>query len=428
MPPRDDQGAETGPGAAGRAQGITGPLRQPLFRAWIGANAVSLVGNWSQRTTVGWLIWNETQSTAMVGLIVFLELAPTLLLALHAGALADRANKATVIRNCHLLSCLVAAGFTGALLAGWPVVACAAVYVIVNGMLVAADQPSRMAIVRDLVPVPLIPTAVALNSMVFNTARLLGPPLAALLILTLGGWAGIAAYALMLLPVAAVMHLRVRPHLADRAATVPADGLRVAAMRGLQHILQTRFILALILLQAVLGLCVRPLLELMPAIVGLRFDGDAAMLALLTSVAGVGALLGGALIAVIRRVPSLAGVMWAATFAVPLCALGLAMAPVAAASVAASLCLGMMLVVSGVTTQSLLQLRVAPEVLGRVLGVYGVVFRAMPAFGALATGLLADRFGLVAAVGTFALIFWTAALAIARWSADEVSRVVRCHL
>ena len=419
--------AQDHPGGDADGAGLSGVLRHRLFRAWLGSNAVSLVGSWSQRTTVGWLIWTETQSTAMVGLIVFLELVPTLLLALHAGALADRANKAVVIRNCHLLSFLAAAGFAGTLLAGLPVVACAAAYVIVNGTLVATDQPARMAIVRDLVPPALVPAAVALNSVVFNTARLLGPPLAAVLILRFGGWAGIAVYALMVLPVAAVMHVAVRPHLAGAAGAAQAMGLRAAGLLGLRHILETRFILALIVLQTMLGLCVRPVLELMPAIVGLRFGGDAALLALLTSAAGVGAIAGGVLVSLIRRTPALVRAMWVASFAVPLCAVALPMATAAPASAAAALCLGFALVVSGVSTQSLLQLRVRPDLLGRVLGIYGVVFRGVPAFGALAIGLLADRIGLAVAVALFGLVVWASSLLIIRWSGAELSRVARGH-
>ncbi|MDF1586339.1 MFS transporter [Marinimicrococcus flavescens] len=387
--------------AAGGLGAIGAALREPSFGIYVAGNAVSLVGNWLQRTAVGWLAWELTGSATWVGAVALADLAPALLIGPFGGVLADRRERRrimlitqTLLTATALLMWLMAAlGTLGlpALLA----------LVTVQGVLTGLNQPARLALVPSLVPPHLLPTAVAVNSIVFNGARFVGPAVAGLLIAGVGLPAAFLANALSYLAFIAAL-LVVRPLEAQprrRGGAVLGE-----LVEGVRFIARHVALGPLFLLLAGASLLVRPVGELLPALAGQVFAGGVEALAGLSSALGLGAVMGGLWLARGAR-DDQARLMLLALLWVAALVLALAAAPVLPAAIAAVALLGAALTAAGVSAQTIMQLAAPPLLRGRVMSLYGVMFRAGPALGALVLGGLGDLLGLRVALAAGALTF-----------------------
>src|ERR1043166_2290089 len=144
------------------------------YRIYVSGNAVGLIGTWLQRVSVGWLAWTLTHSGAWLGIMSMAEFFPVVFLSPLAGVLADRRNQVSVIRTTQgiggvqasLLAILV---YTGALTIEWLFA-----LTLLLGITNSFAQPSRMALISNLVDRPALPSALAINSIVFTSARFIG--------------------------------------------------------------------------------------------------------------------------------------------------------------------------------------------------------------------------------------------------------------
>ena len=161
-------------------------LGEGNYRRYVIGNAVSLTGTWVQRVAVGWLAWELTGSGAWLGLIVFADLAPAMLIGPLGGALADRGDRLRLLRigqSLMMAQALVLFALTvSGLIDRWSLMA----VVAVGGGIVGINQPARLALVPSLVSRQSLSTAIAINSVVFNLARFVGPAVAGLLIVSAG--------------------------------------------------------------------------------------------------------------------------------------------------------------------------------------------------------------------------------------------------
>ncbi len=169
--------------------GLALPLKNANYGIYVAGNAVSLVGTWMQRISVSWLTWELTHSGLWLGIVAFADFFPGLVVGPLAGAIADRADQLTVVRTSQLVS-LVQATVLAALAAThhleiWSLVALTGF----QGAVVAFNQPARLALVPSLVGGGDVASAVAINSVIFNLARFIGPMLSGLVIV----WFGVAA-------------------------------------------------------------------------------------------------------------------------------------------------------------------------------------------------------------------------------------------
>src|SRR5215831_15937803 len=156
------------------------------YRIYASGNALSLVGIWLQRVSVGWLAWTLTHSGTWLGIMSMAEFFPVVFLSPLAGVLADRRDQVSVIRmtqiiggtQAGLLAILV---YTEAITIEWLFA-----LTLLLGITNAFAQPSRMALISSLVDRPALPSALAINSIVFNSARFIGPAIAGVLIAHVG--------------------------------------------------------------------------------------------------------------------------------------------------------------------------------------------------------------------------------------------------
>ena len=403
----DPVGADPKPKGSGFG-GILGVLRHRNFRVYISGNAVSLIGTWMQRTAVGWLTWDLTESGLWLGLIACADLLPAVAIGPLGGVLADRFDRLRIMMAAQTVALLQAATLFALTAGGVIGVELLALLVLVHGIAMGFNQPSRLALMPSLVPATALSTGIAINSVAFNLARFIGPALAGLLIVTVGVAGAFAANAISFLIFLAAL-TRLRLGSATRGVSGSGGASVLAELRdGIGYTLGHPGIRPMLLLLATVSLGVRPFIDLMPGFAAEVFGGGADTLALLSSTVGLGAVTSGLWIA--RRGPrGLTRLVLINTLVASLAILGFVATDFLWFGLICVGLAGMALVASAVSMQTLMQLAVDGARRGRVLSLYGIIFIGGPAAGALIMGALSEVLGLrlPLAGGTFlALLVW----------------------
>jgi predicted MFS family arabinose efflux permease len=177
-------GADAAPAAKGRSSFRA--LRSRPFRLYFGGQVVSASGSFLQQTAIGWLVFELTRSASDLGLVLAAGGIPSLLLGPWGGEVADRVDLRNLLLATQSLYCLLAALLWVLAAAGEASVAALVVIGVAGGIVQIADSPARQAFVSRLVPPDDLASAVSLNGVVVNSARVVGPALAGVLIVTVG--------------------------------------------------------------------------------------------------------------------------------------------------------------------------------------------------------------------------------------------------
>ena len=372
---------------------IVRTLRHRNFRIYISGNAVSLVGNWMQRIAVGWLTWQLTESGFWLGLMACAEFLPAVLLGPFGGVLADRFDRLriiVVVQSAALCQALALFGLTAL---GLMTIELLTALVLVNGVMLGLYQPSRLALVFNLLPREDLSTGIAINAIVFNLARFLGPALAGVIIVAsgiAGAFAANAASYLAFLIALACLRLT--------RASAPSGGIARSSIaqqlgEGLRYAARHRGIGPMLLLLSAASLGLRPFVDLLPGFADAVFAGGAGTLALLSSSVGIGAVVSGAWIAQ-RGGGGLTRLILLATLLMALAVVAFAATSVLWFASLSATFAGMCMVATGISMQTLMQLSVDGAMRGRVLSLYSTVFIGGPAAGALVMGAASELVGL----------------------------------
>lgn len=368
----------------------------------------SNVGTWLQRIVVGWLVFDFTGSAAWVGIIAAAEVLPMLLFSPLAGAMMDRGDRLLYFGVSQIFGLLQAVllavlSLTGLLDLRWLLIAAGLL-----GLIEGISSPARLSIIPDIAPRNLIRSTISASSMGFNLARFIGPALGGFVLITFNPSVAFAANAISFLPLVYLLFLlrRARARTAP-PATAPEHG-GIAA--GVIHVARSPLLAPTFLILISTSLCLRALIDLVPAITGLWFTNDPAILAQLTSSLGLGAMVGG--LWMLGR-PGLAGVM-SSVLSMP----GVSITAVAVLALTGAnlwvayptlFIIGLSVVANAIGIQSLIHLTINPAYRGRALSLFFVVNRAFPALGAILIGFFADRIGLTITIfgaALAALAFW----------------------
>jgi predicted MFS family arabinose efflux permease len=374
---------------------IADALGHRSYATYISGNSISLVGLWVQRVAVGWLTWELTGSGAWLGIVAFADLFPSVFIGPIAGAIADRSDRVRIMLTTQTLLTVQASALCVLSASGWISVHSLVALVLLNGIVVGFNQPARLALVATLVPREHLATAVAINSIVFNLARFLGPALAGLLILAGGVSAAFLVNALSYLVF--IFSLRqIRHDVSTRAESTAAaseGSLFGAVWGGVRYVTKHPGIAALLCLVTATAVGLRPYMELLPGFAADVYEGGAGTLALLTSAIGIGAVIGGFWVAQ-RTTPDLTRIVLSSSLLATV-SLGLfAVTDRLALAVVWVVGSGVFIATSGIAAQTLIQTAVDSTMRARVLSLYGVIFRAGPALGALVMGLGSEFVGL----------------------------------
>ncbi len=368
------------------------PLRNKNFGIYSLGSAFSLTGMWMERIAVGWLTWQLTESGFWLGVVAFADFFPVVLIAPFAGAAADRWDRLRVVKMSQFIL-LVQGGTLWALTASGHInVALIVALTAVHGIVVAFNQPARLALVPSLVPQADLGSAVAINSIIFNLARFIGPIFAGLAIV----WSGVAAaflvntlsYVVFLL---ALARIHIAPGEAETAATRSfiadiTDGIRYTATHpGIG----TLFVLLI-----AIGIGGRPLTELLPGFADDVFHAGAGGLSILASSVGAGAIFAGLWLGHRAHASNLMAVTLTTTLGMAVAAVLIIATDRLWLAVPAVVVYGFCMSAAGIASQTLVQLASARRMRGRVMGLYGLIFRGGPAIGALGAGILSVQLGL----------------------------------
>jgi MFS family permease len=367
-----------------------GALRHRDFRLFWAGQLISQVGTWMQSVAQAWLVLDLTHSPLQLGIVSALQFTPILLLSPVGGALSDRFAKRRVLlvsqTAMQLQALILAALVWSGYIRYWHVAAMAVVY----GLGRALDIPTRQAYVTDLVGRSDLPNAVALNSVVMNGARIVGPAVAGLLIAAFG-----VALAFLLNGVSFVAVLVALLAIRTEGQPDPAGrlGIREGVLSAVAYAAKTPPVAFTLGLMVVVSLLILNFNVVVPLVARTVLNQDAHGFGLLMSALGAGAVAGGFGVALLRTgQPTLSFLVGAA---VMLCAGFLALALVdrfaVAFAVLALLGCAQILFTTGCNT--MLQLAAPNNLRGRVMGLYTVTFAGMTPFGSLVVGMIAEHQG-----------------------------------
>jgi len=383
------------------------------FGIYVAGNGISLIGTWVQRIAIGWLTWELTESGAWLGAVAFADLFPAVLIGPIGGVFADRFPRIKVIRAAQMLLMLQAltlfALTASDIINIWGVLTLA----LFNGVVIGFNQPARLALVPSLVPRADLATAVAINAIMFNLARFIGPAIAGALIVVWGtapafGINAISYFAFLF----ALTRLRATDDLDRRGARAEGGSMFGDLAEGLRYATRHPGIGVLLLLMVILSLGVRPVIELMPGFAADVFDRGAEALAMLSATLGLGAIGGGFWLAQRGSQTGLATIVMVAMAVASVATFGFVAGTNLALALPCVAIFGFSLVSAGVSTQTLLQIAVDGTMRGRVLSLYGLIFRGGPALGALVMGAASEFVGLrwplaVGAAVVLAALVWS---------------------
>lgn len=380
-----------GKGEPGGAPFLLRALRHRNYRLFFAGQLVSIIGTWMTSTATSWLVYRLTGSGWLLGIAAFASSFPAFLLAPAAGVYVDRWDQRRLMMATQALSlgqslALAWLTFSGRVTMGWVVALCAA-----QGLVNAFDMPCRQAFVVSLVEDRAdLTNAIALNSTMFNGARLVGPALAGLIV---SAWGEAVCFL-----IDAVSYMGVIAALAAMTVHAPrradSGGNVLAQLReGWQTVfgfLPTR---SIIILLSLLSLAGAPFGVLLPLVAADTLGGGAHTLGFLMASAGVGATLGALWLASRRSVLGLGGTIPAASvgFGAALCALAVVRSEAAAMALLAVVGAGLVLQYASANT--IMQSIVDDDKRGRVMSFFSMSYLGASPVGGLLAGAAADRWG-----------------------------------
>jgi predicted MFS family arabinose efflux permease len=374
-----------------------------VFGHWIGN-----IGLWVQRVAIAWLTWQLSESFSWLGIIAFADQAPSILFGLIAGAVVDRVDYMKLLRLTQALTFLHSAVLAVLTLTGAMDIWLLLAMTLLRGTLTAFNRPSRMTVVYVLVGRDLLPSALAFNSMIFNSSRFIGPAVGGGIMAAAHiGWT-FAAAAFTILVFSVALHL-------IRMAPVPprqreAGTILGEVAEGVRYAVTHAGISLQLSILVLISLFARPVTDLLPGFTADVFGRDSSGLAVLLTCHGLGAMAGGFwLTSRSAGITGLTNVMILSVLF--MAALLLVFALNATFWVACLLltAIGASFIVQGISNQTLIQYAVDTTLRGRVVSLYGLIARGGPALGALIMGFAADHLGRqipVAAGAAFCLTLW----------------------
>ncbi len=380
-------------------------LSQRNFRLYFLGQSASFVGTWMQQIALAWLIYRLTGSPFMLGLATFAGNIPILFLAPFGGVWSDRLNRRRAMQVTQALSLVQAAVLAGLTFAGsievWHLLAAATFLGLVN----AFDTPLRQAFLLEMVGSrENLPNAIALNSLMMNGSRLVGPALAGVVLAAAGeAWCFLLNAASYLAMLAALAAMRLTAPPPPRSSQNWLAGLR-EAVHFAWNFAPSRYLIGLV---ALVSFVATPYASLMPVFARDVLGGDASTLGLLVGASGAGAMAGVLYLAGRRGA---AGLERLIAFAGVCAGIGLILFSQSSAlwlSLVLLPLVGFGIISIAASVNTILQL-VAPDAMrGRIVSLHIAAFLGVMPVGSLVFGLFAERFGAAATVavgGTLCLI------------------------
>ena len=374
-------------------------LRSRNYRLYFLGQGLSLIGTWTTQLATVWLVYHLTQSPLMLGLVSFTTQLPNLLLSPFGGVLVDRWNHRQTLLVTQTLAMLQSFALAALALTGqiqvWQIFGLA----LFQGLINAVDIPARQAIVRDLVEDrDTLMNAIALNSSMVHSAKLLGPAIGGLIISAVGaGYCFLIdgfSYAAVLLGLLA-MRIPIRHR---EKSVLNITSVWQNLLEGIRYILASAPIRALLLLVGIVSFCGLSPTVVLP-IYAAHLGLGAQALGLLMAAPGMGALLGSVMLMQRRGIQGLGRWVAFGPLLLGISMIGFAYSTSLWLSIFLLVLIGLGTLLQTACSNTIVQALVADDKRGRVMSFYMVAFLGMMALGNLATGSLIDLLGTATEVG-----------------------------
>jgi MFS family permease len=395
-------------GPAASASSTWAPLKIGVFRGLFLAALTSNIGTWMQTVGAQWFLVEQHASATTIALVQTAGLSPTLILALFAGALADRVDRRRLLIALQVYAAVAAAVLTAIAVAGVLNPLSLLSFVFAIGCAAAMTTPAWQAIQPELVPREQFPAATSLSGVTVDAARAIGPPVAGLLVAAAGPEAVFAVNAVSFVAVVAALAAWKRPPSTPVATREP---LRQSVVTGIRYVRDGTAVRRILLRAALFGFPVSALWALLPLAASQHWHLRAIGYGAVLGTVGVGAVLGVLVMSRLRAAWSANALLAIAALVDAGGLLAAAYLPLAAGVV--------LLLLSGVAwTATLTTLTVAAQlslpqwVQARGLAMYLVVLIGAQALGAFVWGLVASRFWLTASLTTAAVLLIGTAVSI----------------
>jgi len=380
------------------------PLKIKEFRAyWIG-QIISLSGTWMQQIAQSWLVYVLTKSAFYLGLISFLASFPALLFTLFGGVIADRYPRRNILIVTQCLSCLPAV-ILGILIHLnviniWHIAAAS----FILGVATAFDMPARQAFITEIVSHEMITTAVAMQSISFNIARIAGPVLAGFIVTHLGFYMCFYLNALSFIPLILIL-LNIKPDFPLSVSEKPS--FRKSLKEGFRFLLKNEQILYTICAVVIFTLFGLSFMTILPIIAGEVLNVGAKGFGIIVSSIGAGSLLAGILIALKKDIKEKLNHIFRASLLFPVAIFGIAFFNEFYITISFAFIIGFALVNFFIVSNSFIQHQTEQRLRGRVMSFFAFVFLGFTPIGNLLAGVFVDRFGIKPVLELYSLICLT---------------------
>ncbi len=401
-------------------------LEVPNYRRYFVGQMISLSGTWMQTVAAIWLILSLTGSGVAVGLTTALQFLPMLLFGAWGGLIADRMSKRRLLIVTQTLMAIPAIGLLVVTATGIVVPWMVFLAVFLMGLVNAVDNPTRQSFVIEMVGADRVVNAVSLNSVIVQAARIVGPAFAGLLI---AGFGVVPCFAINALTFVAMILALWRMDPRRLHAAPIAAPQRGAIRAGLRYVIATPELAVPLALMALVGTLGFNFQVVLPLLAKFSFDGGATTYGVLVSAMAVGSIAG----ALINGAHGRTGprLIAAGALAFGVSALLSALMPTLALEVPVLALLGAAAVTFAATINSTLQLAVSPEMRGRVMALYSVVFLGSTPIGAPLVGWLSEAYDprvalLLAGISGLSAA-WAARVSFSRLAARRANPITAEH-
>lgn len=365
-------------------------LQHRNFQLFFLGQLTSLIGTWMETTAQLWLVYRLSGSPALLGLLGFANQFPMLILSFFGGYVGDRYNRRFGViwtqTSAMILAFLLAALTLAGVINEWELI----VIALLRGIINAFDVPIRQAFLVQMVGKEDLPNAIALNSSIFNGARVVGPAVAGFTIAAIGeGWCFILNGLSFLAVILALYAMRIPPEEKRNVSNSPLKSF----LEGIRFVISDRPIRSALLILSLLSLLGLQYSVFMPIFAKDILHGNARSLGFLMSAAGVGAVLGALQFAARTTYKGMA--KWIAAMSV-ICSVGLVVFSQSRnfwLSIAILFIVGFAATSQMAATNTTVQNRVPDELRSRVMAVYATMFMGVQPLGALMAGGIAKHIG-----------------------------------
>jgi len=372
------------------------------FRIFLCGNAVSVIGLWVQRLAIGWQAWQLSESPLVVGLVAGAQFMPLFLLTPFFGVLVDRIKSRNAAVVMHAIMTILSAILAVLTMRDAITIEWLLSLALAHGIAYSAYSPIRLSLISDLVVPSQFPSAVAINSIVFNASRFIGPGIAGAIVTFYGIGFAYVVNAVTYLPAIAAL-LLIKP-VQVTPAPPGGTGFVDQLIEGIRYTRNHTSIRQAILIAGTGTFFGRGIIEIFPALSVLIFDGDSAVLAALMASAGAGAIGASVIFSLLRSQDHLQAMILIGALGVGAAMFLFANVSQIAYGIGVTSLLGFFATMVSIGSQSELQIKVDNKLRGRVMSLWTLVIIGGPAIGSIVAGALASELGPTYTLLLFAVI------------------------